>query len=109
MPDSLLANGTLLLVGTPATNPLVAQALGSVRAAQINAGPKGRGVVVAGSGAQSHWLMFTGPDKTAVEAAAADFVLRYWPDAKDAAIRITGMERGAALGNKAGVTTVDPP
>jgi hypothetical protein len=109
MPDSLLANGTLLLVGTPATNLLVAKALGSARAAQVNAGPKGRGVVIAGNGAQSHWLIFTGSDKTAVEAAAADFVLRYWPDAKDAAIRVTGMERGAALGNKAGVTTVDPP
>ena len=109
MPDSLLKSGTIFVVGTAATNPLVARTLGPARAAAISAGKGGQGVVIAGTGAQSRWLLLTGADKGAVEAAAADFVLRYWPDAKDAALRITGMERGAALGNKAGVTTVDPP
>lgn len=109
MPESLLANGTVFVVGTPATNPLVARALGTSRAAAISGGKPGQGVIVAGTGAYSHWLLLTGADKGAVEAAAADFVLRYWPNAKDAALRLTGMERGAALGNKAGVTTVDPP
>ena len=109
MPDSILKNGTLFLVGTPTTNPLVAEALGSSRAAAVSAGKAGQGAVIAGTGAQSHWLLLTGADKGAVEAAAADFVLRYWPNAKDAALRLSGMERGAALGNKAGVTTVDPP
>jgi hypothetical protein len=109
MPDSLLRNGTLFVVGTPTTNPLIARALGPARAAAISSGKGGQGVVIAGTGAQSHWLLLTGADKGAVESAAADFVLRYWPNAKDAALRLTGMERGAALGNKAGVTTVDPP
>jgi hypothetical protein len=109
IPDTLLANGTLFLVGTPATNPLVAKMLGTARAAAVSKGETGHGVVIAGTGAQSHWVVFTGSDKTAAEAAAADFILRYWPNAKDAALRLTGMERGAALGNKAGVTTVDPP
>ena len=109
VPDSLLEHGTLFLVGTPATNPLVAKMLGTARASAVNGGEKGRGVVIAGTGAQSHWIAFTGSDKTAAEAAAADFILRYWPNAKDAALRLAGMERGAALGNKAGVTTVDPP
>ena len=109
MPDSIRRDGTLFVVGTPATNPLVAAALGATGAGRVSAGQPGRGVVIAGTGAQSHWLILTGADKAAVEAAAADVVLRYWPNAKDAALRLGGMERGAALGNKAGVTTVDPP
>ncbi|HWE43514.1 MAG TPA: hypothetical protein VG432_13475, partial [Gemmatimonadaceae bacterium] len=109
MPESLLRNGTIFLVGTPTTNPLVARALGAERAAAISGGKPAAGVVITGPGAQPHWVLLTGADKGGVEAAAADFVLRYWPNAKDATLRLTGMERGAALGNTAGVTTVDPP
>ncbi len=109
VPDSLLKNGTLFVVGTPATNPLVAAALGTAKAASVSNGAARHGLVIAGSGAHPHWVVLTGADKGAVEAATTEFMLRYWPNAKDAAIRVTGMERGAALGNKAGVTTVDPP
>lgn len=102
LPDSLLTRGTLVLVGTDRTNPLVGSAWAGSEAAQ--------GVVqlhAAEGGAQ--WLLLAGRDREAVQAAATDFVLRYWKNAKDAAIRITGMEEGAALGNRAGVTNVDPP
>jgi len=108
MPDSLRRDGQMIVVGTPSTNRLVAEALGD-SAAVVVARRSGQGVVLAGGAAHPHWLVVTGSDKRAVEAAATDLMLRYWPDAKDAALRVTGMERGAALGNKAGVTTVDPP
>jgi hypothetical protein len=35
--------------------------------------------------------------------------LRYWPNAKDAALRIAGMEKGAALGNRRSGSSVDLP
>ena len=102
VPDSLAAAGTLVLVGTPATNPLVAEARPEV-------GTAGVGLVAitnAGGGAR---LLLTGADEAAVQAAATDVVLRFWPQAKDAAMGITGRERGNLLGNKAGVTEADPP
>jgi hypothetical protein len=59
---------------------------------------------------RGQWLLLTGRDKGAAQAAAVEFILRYWPNAKDAMMRTTGMERGAALGNRAGgVTNADLP
>lgn len=103
IPDSLARGGTLLLVGTPATHPLIA-------ATGVAVADTTRGVVAthdAGDGRR--WLVLTGADRRAVQAAASDVVLRFWPAAKDAAMRRTGMERGNLLGNRAGVTEVDPP
>jgi hypothetical protein len=93
--------GTLILVGTATSNPLIGAA----------ADPRatGKGIILLRDpedGGQR--LLLTGDTEKAVQAAATDFVLRYWQNAKDAAIRITGMAPGAALGNKAEVTNPDP-
>jgi hypothetical protein len=103
LPDSLLRKGTLLLVGTAATNPLIGD-LSSARSAQ----EKGLVWLASEKNAPSR-LVLTGNTPKAVEAASTDFVLRYWLNAKDAGIRITGMEKGAALGNTVRVTNPDPP
>lgn len=102
LPDSLLARGNLVLVGTRQTNPLL-QDVGTWGATDQGL------VLLHDSKAGTQWLLLAGDTGQAVQAAATDFVLRYWPNAKDAAIRVTGMEKGAALGNKAGVTNPDPP
>jgi hypothetical protein len=94
--DSLRRAATLILVGTPKTNPWLASADAAVRAAGA-----GQGVVQV-SGRQ---VQLTGGTTKAAEAAAVDFVLRYWKHAKDAAIRVTGLEPGAALGHPAGTLT----
>jgi hypothetical protein len=102
LPDSLLAGGNLILVGTRQTNPMLPAAGGADVA--------GLGVVrLHETEAGTQWLLFMGETKEAVQAAATDFVLRFWPNAKDAAFRVTGMETGAAFGNRAGVTNPDPP
>lgn len=102
LPDSLLHGGSLILVGTAASNPLIPRASRS--------DPADAGVILVreGDGGAAR-LLLTGSSTKAVEAAATDFVLRYWRNAKDAAIRITGMEPGAALGHTARVTDPDPP
>ncbi|MBV9772467.1 MAG: hypothetical protein JO040_00865 [Gemmatimonadetes bacterium] len=102
LPDSLAARGLVLLVGTAASNPLVARAAVPTQA--------GKGVVAPWRGpAGEQWLLLTGADKADVQAAEVDLVLRFWKNAKDSALRLTGMERGAALGNRATVTVPDPP
>lgn len=107
IPKDLRNDGILILVGTPQSNPLI----GSV--ADQPTLPVGKGVVVAarhaGTGILYPWLLITGDSSKSVEAAATDFVLRYWKNARDSAIRITGMEKGAALGNKAAPGQVNPP
>lgn len=54
-------------------------------------------------------LIITGRTSEDVQAAATDFVLRYWPNAKDSACRMLALEKGAALGAKAAVGEVNPP
>ena len=100
LPPAALSSGTLLLVGTARSNPLI-------KAATEPTAP-GHGVVKleAGTG-QQRWI-FTGVDPRAVQAAATDFVLRYWQNAQHAAIRITGKEPGAALGHRVGANQPDP-
>jgi len=105
LPDSLLRSATLILVGTPASNSLVASA-GVPSDARSTPGV---GIIWLKHERERDLLVLTGFDAKAVQAAVVDFELRYWQNAKDAAIRITGMERGAALGNRAGGATVDPP
>jgi hypothetical protein len=102
LPAPIANAGTLILVGTAATNPLLG--------AEPAGGVAGKGLIfVRTTPTGSQHLLLTGADKKAVQAAASDFVLRYWKNAKDSAIRLTGMEKGAALGNKAGVTAIDLP
>lgn len=100
-------DGLVIAVGTAGANPLVAEASVAVPAAQ---GTEATGGVVALrtiGGAQR--LVVTGATRQAVEAAAMDLMLRYWPQAKDAALRLTGREPGQLLGHRAGVTNPDPP
>lgn len=102
LPDSLARAGTLILVGTSESNPLVPSA------AQKAASDRGTVLLRArGSGARS--LLLTGSSSRAVQAAATDFVLRYWKNARDSGFRITGMEKGAELGDTARITNPDPP
>jgi hypothetical protein len=92
----------VVLLGTSASNPLVG--------ADAAKGVAGQGVVVLRPGeGRGQWLILGGGDKEAVQAAAIDFVLRYWMNAKDATARITGLEPGNALGNRVKVTVPDPP
>jgi hypothetical protein len=95
------ARGTVILVGTAETNPMLGTVPGG--------GGEGKGIIYLRDGSNGQQLILTGADKKAVDAAASEFVLRYWKNAKDSAIRLAGMEKGAALGNKAGVTAVDLP
>jgi hypothetical protein len=92
LPDSLERRGALLLVGTRSSNPLVGP---------VPESAPGHGVIFVPGPDR---LLLTGADARAAQAAATDLVLRYWRHAKDAAIRVTGMERGAAFGDTAGIT-----
>ncbi len=105
LPDSIVRNGVVILVGTRASNALVAE----VEAQVSDVTPSGVGIVrfVSVNGRES--LLLTGSDVKGVQAAVVELELRYWPNAKDATIRVTGMERGAALGNRISGVHVDPP
>ena len=102
LPDSLARRGTvLLLVGTAATNALIASTNTAVEA--------GRGTIAHYTTGGKQWLVLTGADAKGVQAAVVELELRYWPNAKDAALRLVGMERGAALGNRISGVHIDPP
>lgn len=105
LPDSLRARGLVVALGTASTSALVREA---AAAPPLQPGV-GRGVVRLYEAGGRQWLLLTGSDEDAVHAAAADFMLRYWPSAKDAAMRVTGMEPGNALGHRAMIATPDPP
>ncbi|HEX6536053.1 MAG TPA: hypothetical protein VF041_15760 [Gemmatimonadaceae bacterium] len=120
LPDSLARRGLVVVVGTAESNPLAGVAGGAEdeaagRTTAGSGGPAARPAAGTGEvllrdaarGAQQ--LLLTGGDAKGVEAAAMDVVLRYWRHAKDATIALTGVERGAALGNKATVTNPNPP
>jgi len=102
LPDSLKTRGTVILVGTRATNPLISTS------PEYSATERGL-VRLTTSDGGTHRLLLTGNSAKAVESAAIDFVLRYWLNAKDSGLRITGMEKGAALGDTARVTNPNPP
>lgn len=102
IPKKTMEKGNLILIGTPEKNPLIAQISPELT--------PGKGTVLlhdAGDGRQ--WLLLTGNSAEGVRAAATDFVLRYWLNARASAIRVTGMEKGAALGNRASPGQVDLP
>ncbi|MDQ2667558.1 MAG: hypothetical protein M3Z05_16300 [Gemmatimonadota bacterium] len=101
LPDSLARGGTVFLVGTAATSALVAE---TKTAAEV-----GRGTIALYRNDGREWVVLTGTDPKGSEAAVVELELRYWPNAKDATIRVTGMEKGKALGNSAGGSTIDPP
>jgi len=101
LPDSLAKHGTVFLVGTAATSTLVAGTHTPTQA--------GRGTIALHREGGREWLVLTGADAKGVEAAVVELELRFWPNAKEAVIRVTGMEKGAALGNRAGGAVIDPP
>jgi hypothetical protein len=103
LPDSLASHGTVLLVGTPATNALIASTHTAASATP------GHGTIALDRRDGHEWLVLTGADPKGVEAAVVELELRFWPNAKDAVVRVTGMEKGAALGNRAGGAVIDPP
>jgi hypothetical protein len=103
LPDSLASRGTVLLVGTPATSALIAGTH------IVASGEPGHGTISLDRTNGREWLVLAGPDARGVEAAVVELELRFWPNAKDAVMRVTGMEKGAALGNRAGGAVVDPP
>ena len=101
LPDSLARHGTVFLVGTAETSTLVAATKTPVEA--------GKGTISISHEGGREWIVFTGADAKGAEAAVVEFELRFWPNAKDATIRITGVEKGAALGHRTGGTSMDPP
>ncbi|HEU4632213.1 MAG TPA: hypothetical protein VFS08_20850, partial [Gemmatimonadaceae bacterium] len=105
LPDSLRTRGLVVALGTPQSSALVRSAAPARPAAVDSA----HGVVRLDDADGRQWLLLTGADEDGVHAAAADLMLRYWPNAKDAAMRLTGMEPGNALGHRAMITTPDPP
>jgi len=106
MPADMAANGNLILVGTPQSSKLL-----GLESPRLSAGKGSVQLVVhpAQDGGKVTWVLLTGESSQAVEAAAIDFVLRYWKNAKDSAIRATGLEKGAALGSPAAKGQVNPP
>jgi hypothetical protein len=98
IPKEMLENGNLVLVGTPGTNSLVSQVSPKLTA--------GKGTIILH---EDRHLLLTGDTADGVRAAATEFVLRYWPHAKDSTSRISGLEKGAALGNKASPVFYRPP
>lgn len=105
LPDSLKRNSTVLMIGTPTTHSAVAAA------GVVDSGLAAKqGIVaLADVSGNSQRLYLAGNDRQGAQAGAADVLLRYWKNAKDATTRLSGLERGAALGNKAGVGEVDLP
>ncbi|MDI6827478.1 MAG: hypothetical protein QME62_03225 [Armatimonadota bacterium] len=102
LPKQRMENSNLILVGTPQTNMLIGKLSQSISS--------DKGIIMlhyADNGRQ--WLVLTGTSKESVAAAATDFTLRYWMNAKDSVIRIAGMEKGSALGNRARPGEVNMP
>jgi len=107
IPADHLQNGSLILVGTKESNPLIAAQSDSLL---VNAGKGSVTLLTHKDPAPAKTCLIVTGDKTeSVEAAATDFVLRYWQQAKDSICRVTGLEKGAALGNKAAPGLVNPP
>jgi hypothetical protein len=104
LPDSLARRGTLLLVGTPKLSDRIASL-----ALALPAGEAGQGTITLDRADGREWLVLTGSDPKGVEAAVVELEMRYWPNAKDAAMRLVGMEQGAALGKRTGGSSVELP
>jgi hypothetical protein len=105
LPDSIVRRGLVILVGTPSTNSMIP----AVKLPGVAGSRPGAGLIWLNSANGRSSLVLGGPDAKASQAAVAELILRFWPNAKDATMRITGMEAGAALGHRAGGEAVDPP
>lgn len=106
LPDSIVRRGLVILVGTPSTNTMIP----AVKLPGVAGSRPGAGLIWLNSANRRSSLVLGGPDAKAAQAAVTEVILRFWPNAKDATMRITGMEPGAALGHRAGSgEAVDPP
>ncbi len=96
------AGSNLIVVGTTASNALVESA-GIETTAGIGT------IAFKEFGNLRGWLILTGADSKGVEASVVELVLRYWPNARDSSMRLVGMEKGAALGNRKQGSSIDLP
>ncbi|HYD54465.1 MAG TPA: hypothetical protein VEA99_17660, partial [Gemmatimonadaceae bacterium] len=101
LPDSLARAGLVFALGTPTSSA-------RIRAAGLTA-DSAQGVIDVRADGSGQLVLLAGSTKDGAQAAAIDLVLRFWPNAKDAAMGRTGMEQGNALGNRKTVTNPDPP
>lgn len=101
IPDGLRRSGLLFVVGTPRANSLVGTDTANKGA--------GVGIVTVRHISQSQHVVLTGADSKAVQAAVVELQMRYWPNARVATMRMIGFEKGAALGNRIGGFSEDPP
>lgn len=101
LPSDIATRGLVFLVGTAATNALVA----STSTTTIS----GVGTISLDRAQGRQWMVLTGNDAKGVEAAVVELEMRYWPNAKYSAMRLVGFEKGAALGNRTGGSSVDLP
>jgi hypothetical protein len=101
LPADIATRGLVFLVGTAMTNALVAST--GVRA------EAGVGTIALDRANGRQWVVLTGADAKGVEAAVVELEMRYWPNAKYSAMRLVGFEKGAALGNRTGGSSVDLP
>jgi len=101
LPDSLARTGLTFAIGTPASSA-------RIRAAGVTA-DSAKGVVDLRTNGGGQLVLLAGSTKDGAQAAAIDLVLRFWPNAKDAAMGRTGKEKGNALGFRKTVTNPDPP
>ena len=101
IPKSFQDKGNLILVGTPESNKLIGM---------TNPELTDKGAIIlqdVGSGCQ--WLYLTGKTSDAVQAAATEYVLRYWQTSREAVRYVFQLEKGAALGKKAAPGDVNLP
>jgi hypothetical protein len=83
LPPAKKANDNLVLVGSRESNPLIGSSPAKSQEPAAS-------VYVRKGDAGKDWLVVTGTDATQVGEATTDLVLRWWMNAKDAAVRKLG-------------------
>ncbi|MBN2210545.1 MAG: hypothetical protein JW709_04040 [Sedimentisphaerales bacterium] len=102
IPDAIKENGNLILVGPPKDNALIA-------GLNLTFDDTKGLIQLVEQADERQWLVLSGSNKEAVTAAAMDFVLRYWQNARNAAINKVGAEPGRALGDQKDLGLLNPP
>lgn len=90
LPQDLSETGTLILLGSPASNPLVAMSIGS---GTPLASPGTRIFQVSPTEKGGSRLVIAGSDPLSVEEAGVDVLLRYWKTARDSGVRRAGLSQ----------------
>ena len=102
IPAEFNEKGNVILVGNLAAAPFITDA-------GKKFSPEKGHVIIARHGTRQTRVLLYGTTPVQVAAAATDFTLRYWKNAKDASINITGIEKGSALGHPAAAGVSDTP